>query len=105
MRVLSRTLLMTVVGVFVCTAAAPAQDRFVARDLNFSVATPGGWIWSRLSEGAGVWLVDSNGGERFTVTVSPPGKTVIDEAWILDMMRAVQKDAASHAERIEQLRF
>jgi hypothetical protein len=91
--------------VLLAALSASAQERFISRDLNFSVATPGGWSWSRLSEGAGVWLVAAGDGERFTVTVSPPGKTVIDEAWILDMMRAVQKDASQHAERVEQLHF
>lgn len=89
----------------VCSLTAHAQQRFVSRDLNFSLATPTGWTWSRLSQAAGVWLVDSASGERFTVTVSPPGKTVIDEAWMLEIMQAVQKDATAHGERIEQLRF
>ena len=36
--------------------AASAQERFVSRELNFSIATPAGWSWSRLSQAAGVWL-------------------------------------------------
>ena len=94
-----------IASLFVLSAAAHAQERFLSRDLNFSLATPAGWSWSRLSEGAGVWLVSSAHGERFSVTVSPPGKTIIDEAWILEMVRAVERDAAAHGERVEQLRF
>ncbi|HKO56739.1 MAG TPA: hypothetical protein VJ276_12765 [Thermoanaerobaculia bacterium] len=87
-------------------SAAVAQERFVNRDLNFSVATPAAeWKWERLSAAAGVWLVTDARGERFSVTVSPPGKMSIDEQWIFEMIRFVQRDAQAHAEKIEGFRF
>lgn len=86
---------------------ASAQERFVNRDLNFSVATPAAeWKWERLSTGAGVWLVtDPQRAERFSVTVSPPGRMSIDEQWMFEMIRFVQREAQAHSEKIEGFRF
>jgi hypothetical protein len=99
-----RTLLALLVF---AASAAVAQDRFVNRDLNFSVATPAAeWKWERLSAAAGVWLVtNAQSTERFSVTVSPPGRMSIDEQWMFEMKRFVQRDAQAHSETIEGFRF
>lgn len=96
---------LAVLFLLVATAAT-AQNRFVNRDLNFSLATPApGWKWERLSTAAGVWLVTGSHGERFTVTVSQPGQMIIDDQWMMGMMRSVQRDALTRTETIENFRF
>lgn len=100
-----RTLLALLV--FVAAGAVSAQERFVNRDLNFSVVAPAAdWKWDRPSSRGGVWVVTNpQRTERFSVTALAAGKMTIDEQFMLEMMRSVQRDAALHAEKAENFRY
>jgi hypothetical protein len=101
---LRRTLLALM---FLAAASATAQDRFVNRDLNFSVVPPAAdWKWDRLSSGGGVWVITNpQRTERFSVTTFAAGKMTIDEQFMLEMMRSVQRDAVLHSEKAENFRY
>jgi len=92
------------IALLVIALPLAAQSRFTNRDLNFSVSTPGSlWRWStNTSDGA--WVVTSSDGERFSISVSSPGHARIDESWMGELLRTVNRDALAHGERIEGFR-
>lgn len=81
-----------------------AQSRFTNRDLNFSVTPPdASWRWTSMSDDA-AWIATSPDGERFSVSVSAPGRARIDEAWMGELFSTAFRDALSHGERVQEFR-
>ncbi len=92
------------VVVFLTALPLAAQSRFTNRDLNFSVTPPdASWHWTSIADD-GTWIATSPDGERFSVSVSAPGRARIDEAWMGELLRSAYRDALSHGERIEEFR-
>jgi hypothetical protein len=89
-----------VIAFLVFAAPLIAQDRFVKRDLNFSVATPDSdWKWTSLPEKElggcdGIVYVTSPRGERFSISVTPTGKFKIDDNLLYEIRSTVRRDAA-----------
>lgn len=89
----------TVLLLFALTAVPlAAQERFVNRELNYSVVAPAGWRWS--AAGAAM-VAHGPRGERFTVYASAPSATRIDESWLKELLPALARDANANSARIE----
>ncbi|HYI10348.1 MAG TPA: hypothetical protein VEK57_14910 [Thermoanaerobaculia bacterium] len=86
--------------VMVSAVAAGAQERFVNRDLNYSVIAPSGWRWTEVAKGQ-TWVAQGPRGERFTVYASQPSTSRIDESWLKELLPALARDAGAHSARIE----
>jgi hypothetical protein len=93
-------------ALLVLATSLAAQDRFIDRNLNFSVATPASdWTWStvdrkELGEYDGILYVTNPLGERFSVTVTPIGNFKIDEHLLYDVQSTLRFDAAADGFRI-----
>jgi len=81
-------------------ATAAAQERFVNRELNYSVVAPDGWHWSAL-EDKQTWVAQGPRGERFTVYASAATRARIDETWLTELLPSIARDAASYGGHIE----
>ncbi|HEV2718519.1 MAG TPA: hypothetical protein VG323_00760 [Thermoanaerobaculia bacterium] len=99
-------------AILLAAATAGAQQRFANASLNFSFVTPGAnWQWRALPElsgataGGGVWVVRGPAGEQFSVSVSQRGARKLDDAWMHELLRALQTDAAKHRYRIDRFRY
>ncbi|MFP5247134.1 MAG: hypothetical protein ACLGH0_10610 [Thermoanaerobaculia bacterium] len=77
-----------------------AQERFVNRELNYSVVAPQGWRWSAL-EDKQTWVAHGPRGERFTVYASAAARSRVDAAWLTELLPSITRDAASRGTRIE----
>jgi hypothetical protein len=77
-----------------------AQERFVDRQMNFSVAPPStDWQWSQVTKDAlggcdGIVVTTSPKGERFSVAVSPTGRFRLEESTMYDLLSSIRRDAA-----------
>jgi len=92
--------LRLIIALLILTTPLLAQNRFINRDLNFSVLTPAPeWQWAqvpRTSLGGceGIIVVSSPHGEQFSVSVSPTGKFRLDEATVYELQSTIRRDAA-----------
>ena len=90
----------TLIALLLFTTSITAQDRFINRDLNFSIATPASdWKWSSLPQRElggcdGIVYVTSPRGERFSISVTPTGKFKIDDNLLYEIQSTVRRDAA-----------
>src|SRR6185295_11523754 len=82
------------------TVPVAAQERFVNRDLNYSVVAPSGWRWSAL-EDKQTWVAQGPRGERFTVYASAATRARVDETWLTELLPSIARDAAAYGGRIE----
>jgi hypothetical protein len=89
--------------------AAAAQDRYVDRTLNFSVATPAPeWTWAQVDRSNhealggcdGILVVSSPHGDRFSVAVSPTGRYRLEEATMYDLVMAIQRDGRRNGYKV-----
>jgi hypothetical protein len=84
----------------IAALSAAAQERFVNRDLNYSVVAPEGWRWTEVAKGQ-TWVAHGPRGERFTVYASAPSSAKIDESWLKELLPALARDASASSARIE----
>ena len=95
-----------VIALLVFATSISAQDRFINRNLNFSVATPASdWKWSSVPEKElggcdGIVYVTSPRGDRFSISVTPTGKFKIDDSLLYEIQSTVRRDAAEAGYRI-----
>jgi hypothetical protein len=88
----------TLIALLLLASPLVAQDRFVNRDLNFSVATPDPhWQWARVSRDYlggldGILVVTSPRGEQFSVSVSPTGNFRLDDNALYELRSTVRRD-------------
>jgi hypothetical protein len=83
---------------FLFASSIAAQQRYIHRELNFSVATPAqDWQWQQVNRDHlagcdGILVVTSPRGERFSVTVSPTGRYLLDEQTVTDILDGARRD-------------
>jgi len=98
---------MLFAATWIAGSAYSAGARYVRRDLNFSIAQPkpgARWIAGH-QNGDEVCIVESSGGEPFSVIVSEPANIRVDGAWMLNMKRDLTRAASATRSRIEDFRI
>ena len=96
----------SIIVLLLFTASLAAQDRFINRDLNFSVLTPATeWKWGQvprkdLGGCDGIIVVTNPRGEQFSVSVSPTGKFRLDENTVYELQSTIRRDASDAGYRI-----
>jgi hypothetical protein len=91
--------LQALIALFLLAAPLAAQDRFVDRNLNFSVLTPDAqWQWSQVQRAylggcEGIVVTTNPHGEQFTISVSPAGRFRLDENTLYELRSTVRRDA------------
>ena len=88
-----------VIALLLLATPLAAQNRFLDRTLNFSVATPDAqWQWGQVPRAnlggcEGIVVTTSPQGEQFTISVSPTGRFRLDENTLFELRSTIRRDA------------
>jgi len=97
-----------IIALLLFATSLTAQDRFVDRDLNFSVLAPATeWKWAQVPRKSlggcdGIIVVTHPSGAQFSVSVSPTGKFRLDENTIYELQSTIRRDASDAGYRVSE---
>jgi hypothetical protein len=105
------TAMRTVIALLVLALPLAAQDRFVDRNLNFSVRTPAPeWKWAQVERThlggcEGIIVVSNPRGEQFSISVTPTGKFRLDENVVYELRSTIARDGANAGYRVADFHY
>ena len=88
-----------------------AQERFIDRNLNFSVLTPApDWKWAQVERThlggcEGIIVASNPRGEQFSISVTPTGKFRLDENVVYELRSTILRDGANSGYRVADFHY
>jgi hypothetical protein len=100
-----------IIALVVFAMPLAAQERFVERDMNFSVNTPAAeWKWARVPRARlggleGIYVVTNPRGEQFSISISGTGRYRLDENTVYEIQSTLRRDGANQNYQISDFHY